>query len=293
MSHSRLFQFSFLTVIPMVLFWMSTAMASERTIWLSTGPVNLLDHGEGPTLVLLHANPGNLRDFDAIIPTLSESYRVIAIDWPGYGVSPGLGPLTTTTETALYAVLVEAMDTLEIPEAVIIGNSVGGQIAARYAIEFPDRVSGLVLVSPGGFTPDTWLTRFFMRWQSSSWSLAPGFFAKLYIGRRNAHTQSIFNRAASLHSTTDVLKVTREMWGSFLDPSHDLSQSARTITQPSLLVFGKRDPVIQFKKDGQVAKAAMEHAELVALDCGHMAFAELPDEFLGLLLAFLQRNNIQ
>lgn len=43
--------------------------------------------GEGPPLLLLHANPGDHRDYDAVIPALAARFRVIALDWPGYGAS--------------------------------------------------------------------------------------------------------------------------------------------------------------------------------------------------------------
>jgi pimeloyl-ACP methyl ester carboxylesterase len=293
MARSFLLQLALLITLSCSFFSVSTAMASERTVLLSTGAVNLLDQGEGPSLILLHANPGSLHDYDAVIATLSLSYRVIAIDWPGYGVSPPLMPLTSSNESALYAVLVELMDTLALADAVIMGNSVGGQIAARYAIEHPHRVAGLVLVSPGGFTPDTWLTRFFIRWQSSAWSLPPKWFANLYIDKTNSHTKAILKRAATLHASADVVTVTRSVWKSFLDPDHNLSDSAAAITQPSLLVFGNHDPVIQANKDGQVAKQAMAHADWVVMDSGHMPFAEQPDAFLEVLLGFLGRNGIE
>ena len=54
---------------------------------LSTGPVHYHDSGQGTPVVLLHANPGDSQDFEAVIPVLSKDHRVLALDWPGYGQS--------------------------------------------------------------------------------------------------------------------------------------------------------------------------------------------------------------
>jgi pimeloyl-ACP methyl ester carboxylesterase len=56
-------------------------------IHLSTDSVHYIEQGQGLPLVLLHANPGDYQDFEAIIPALAQNYRVLAIDWPGYGLS--------------------------------------------------------------------------------------------------------------------------------------------------------------------------------------------------------------
>ena len=54
---------------------------------LSTGRVHYTESGAGTPLLLLHANPGDSRDFDPVIPALAQRHRVLALDWPGYGRS--------------------------------------------------------------------------------------------------------------------------------------------------------------------------------------------------------------
>ena len=54
---------------------------------LPSARVHYTAHGEGAPLVLLHANPGDSRDFEAVIPALACTHRVLALDWPGYGAS--------------------------------------------------------------------------------------------------------------------------------------------------------------------------------------------------------------
>jgi pimeloyl-ACP methyl ester carboxylesterase len=108
--------------------------------------------GDGPGLVLLHANGGDHREFDEVIPALSRTRTVYAIDWPSHSDSD---PADDLTAVALAELLPSVLDELGGDPFALIGNSVGGFAALRTAITSPDLVSRLVLVNPGGFTPRT------------------------------------------------------------------------------------------------------------------------------------------
>ena len=130
-------------------------------VTLSSGELHYIERGRGVPLVLLHANPGDSRDFEAIMPALAQHYRVLALDWPGYGAS-AMPPAGTVVDARFfYDTLCEFLAALALPPALIIGNSLGGNVAARLAIESRAKVRGLVLVSPGGFTPHNLITRAF------------------------------------------------------------------------------------------------------------------------------------
>lgn len=117
---------------------------------LSNGSVHYTEHGHGVPLVLLHANPGDGQDFEAVIPALSKSCRVLALDWPGYGQSDMPQQPESAGVLLFYEVLREFLTALALPPAFFIGNSVGGNATARLASESPELVRGLVLVAPGG-----------------------------------------------------------------------------------------------------------------------------------------------
>ena len=137
----------------------------------SSGELHYIEYGRGVPLVLLHANPGDSRDFDAIMPALAQHYRVLALDWPGYGASAMPPAGTVVNARFFYDALCEFLAALALPPALIIGNSLGGNVAARLAIESRAKVRGLVLVSPGGFTPHNPITRAFCRLQGSRFAL--------------------------------------------------------------------------------------------------------------------------
>jgi pimeloyl-ACP methyl ester carboxylesterase/limonene-1,2-epoxide hydrolase len=170
------------------------------TLNLSAGVVHYIEQGQGVPLVLLHANPGDSRDFEAVIPALARNYRVLALDWPGYGKSD----LPRRSEAAdvmlFYKVLKDFLAALSLPPAFFIGNSVGGNAAARLAAEAPASVRGLVLVAPGGFTPHNFITRMFCKLQGSRFSLPPRLFASLYLKHRTPTVRGMLHRAATVQS---------------------------------------------------------------------------------------------
>jgi len=256
---------------------------------LPSGPVHYAESRQGVPLILLHANPGDSLDFEAVIPTLAQHYRVLAIDWPGYGQSAVPDQIEVVNAHFFYNVLREFMKALALPPALFIGNSLGGNAAARLAIESPELVRGVVLVSPGGFTPHNFITRAFCKFQGSRFALSPRFFAGWYLKCRTATVKAMLERAATLQATAARTAVNKAVWRSFIEPEHDLRQSASSIKAPTLLLFGQHDPVIPAKKDGAVAAQSIRGAQLVVMSSGHAPFAEIPEAFLAEALPFLAR----
>lgn len=257
------------------------------TVTLAGGELNFRRAGNGTPLLLLHANPGDHRDYDAVFDRLAAHFDVIAPDWPGFGASiPATAP-EQASAAAMHATLVEFLDALRIDRAIFIGNSVGGYAAARLAIEQPQRVRKLVLVSAGGFTPHNALTRFFCRWQGSPRAVPPGVLARLYLHRHTPVADAMRERARGAQSAPPMLTRIRAIWRSFVTPEHDLRASANAIRCPTLLVYGSYDPLIPFWRDGRAAQRAIPHAACIRFATGHAPFAEAPDAFLAKVLPFL------
>ena len=261
------------------------------SISLSTGSVHYSEHGQGPPLVLLHANPGDSRDFEAVIPKLSQTYRVLALDWPGYGQSAMPSQPAAANVLLFYNVLREFLAAIMVSSALFIGNSIGGNAAARLAAESPEIVRGLVLVSPGGFTPRRFVASEFCRFQGSRFSLSPYRFARWYLKQRTPTVDAMLERASTTQATPDCLTLNRAIWRSFGRPENDLRPLASCIKAPTLLIFGQHDPVISAKRDGQTAIQCIPSAKLVVLPAGHVPFAEIPELFLAEVQPFLTKCN--
>lgn len=259
---------------------------------LPTGEVHYTEQGQGPALVLLHANPGDSRDFQAVIPALAQHARVIALDWPGYGQSALPDHPEARGAHFFDDVLRAFLAALALPQVTLIGNSLGGHAAARLALAEPDKVQALVLVSPGGFTDHNLVTRAFCRLQGSRLALPPRLWARLYLRQRTTTTAEMLARAATLQSSRPRLMLNRAVWRSFAEPGHDLRALAGGIQAPTLLMFGKQDPAIPAHKDGVQATRCMPSASVVTMPCGHAPFAEMPEQFLAHVLPFLRASGL-
>lgn len=111
--------------------------------------LNLAEVGEGPpTVVLLHdAEVTGMISMSDLASSLAESYRVVRIDLPGFGLSSRVtseSPLHTVSGMA--ALLAEALDVSSESEVLVAGVGLGGEVAAELALTDPDLVSGLVLI---------------------------------------------------------------------------------------------------------------------------------------------------
>jgi len=113
-------------------------------------PVNTIELGNGPPLVFVHGLSGSWPNWLEQLPVFAEEHRVITLDLPGFGHSPmPAGPITISG----YARTLDGLfEQLGVGAAAVVGNSMGGFIAAELAIAFPQRVERLVLVSAAGIS---------------------------------------------------------------------------------------------------------------------------------------------
>lgn len=131
---------------------MSTATLSERTIVVAGKPIFIAETGSGPAVVMLHGGgPGasGVSNFSRNIDALTQQFRVIVPDMPGYGRS-AKGVDRQDPFGYLADKIRGLLDELGIETAHLVGNSYGGAAALRLALDTPDRVDKLVLMGPGG-----------------------------------------------------------------------------------------------------------------------------------------------
>ncbi|MFF3571948.1 alpha/beta fold hydrolase [Nocardia jiangxiensis] len=108
--------------------------------------------GTGPIVVLLHGSGSSLHGFGRVAELLASSFEVIRPDLPGFGLT---GPRPDRDyRIRTYAKTVAAfLDSLDVPAASVVGNSLGGNIAWNFALDYPSRVQRLVLINATGY-PD-------------------------------------------------------------------------------------------------------------------------------------------
>src|SRR5688572_3683964 len=109
-------------------------------------------HGEGEPLLLIPGLGGDCRAWDAVAPALANDFSLILIDNRGVGRSVARRKPQTLADYSCD--IAELLDTLQVDRVHVLGLSLGGIIAQRFAIDHPSRVDRLVLVScTDRFTP--------------------------------------------------------------------------------------------------------------------------------------------
>jgi pimeloyl-ACP methyl ester carboxylesterase len=104
--------------------------------------------GAEPAVVLIHGASGNMEDMRlALGEKLAASHRVILIDRPGHGWSSRPAGDTYASPARQAELVAQALDRLGVTRAILVGHSWGGAFATAYALSFPDRTAGLVLLS--------------------------------------------------------------------------------------------------------------------------------------------------
>jgi pimeloyl-ACP methyl ester carboxylesterase len=251
------------------------------------GRLGYEDSGHGDPVVLLHANPGDRRDWDGVAAALATRFRVLALDWPGFGESPA--PAAPASATWLAEVLGAFLDAVRPGAAWLIGSSVGGYAALSEALIRPQRVHGVVLVDPAGFTAHTAFTRAFCAIKGREWVTRriAGRFARRYLRARNEITRAMIARADLERDEPARVAVDAAIWRSFRDPSCDLRERAASVKVPVRIVWGRFDPNVPLAKDGAQARRALPSAPFEILETGHAPHAEDPDGFLRVVLPWL------
>lgn len=131
-----------------------TPIPSAKQIRIPSGlDIHYQDDGQGDTLVFIHGSgPGasGYSNFQGNYPWFNEhGYRTLVPDLPGYGLSSKPEDVDYVLDFFVSA-LHEFLQTLDVQRCVLIGNSLGGAIAIKYALDFPEAVSKLILMGPGG-----------------------------------------------------------------------------------------------------------------------------------------------
>jgi haloalkane dehalogenase len=126
--------------------WVDSSLYPFESRWVTIGgaDVHYVDEGRGMTLLFLHAAPAWSFIFREFIRDLSRDYRCIAVDFPGFGLSPAPADCSgRLEENARF--LAEFMNTLDLDKVVLVVHDTSGAIGVHVAAEDPGRIAGLVL----------------------------------------------------------------------------------------------------------------------------------------------------
>ena len=267
------------------------APLTERRLELAGVSTAVLEGGDGPPVVLLHGQGGWAGMWLPVAADLMRRHRVVAPDLPGLGAStvPD-GPPDAARVLAWLAALVER--TCPAPPAMV-GASLGASIAARFAIDHPDRLSRLVLVDAGSlarFRPAPGVVLALVRFLARpSERTQRGFLRQVAVDPARARALMGSDAQAyglELARTPSVRAANRRLLrelGTRPIPSGQLA----AIAVPTALIWGRQDRVMRLRI-AEEASARYGWPLHVIEDAGHFAI-ERPEAFRSALAAALDR----
>jgi 3-oxoadipate enol-lactonase len=244
-------------------------------------------HGEGPPLVLIHANPFDRRLWTYQVSRFSPFYKVIAIDLRGYGLSDKPDGAFTLRDMADDVLGVCADEGVE--KAIFAGVSVGSGIALLIGTEEPEKAHAVILVGGSSDGPrdvesivkgfeGKALGEYLM--QLMRGYVAPGF-ADTQLG---GWLLRLFVENAHTLNQTCIANIFRARG------SYDMTDRLADMTVPTLVINGEHDLSLA---GGTKTASLIPGAEHVIIkNTGHACCIEDPAGFDSAMIAFLRRNNL-
>ena len=283
--------------------WRETDWARElKRIDVLGVPINYVDlgtdTGDEDPVVLIHGLGGQWQNWLENIPRLALDRRVVAMDLPGFGCTPEPAGGERIT-IPRYAEYVNALcDQLGLGEVELVGNSMGGYIAAEVAIQFPVRVKRLVLVSAAGISSAETLEAPILTFGRVATAIATNTASRfrqlaarpvtrhMSLALVARHPRLLkpdlayegFMKGAGKPGFDDALRASLD---------YDFRERLPEVKVPTLIVWGEKDSIIPVRDADEFERLIDDSRKLVMKDTGHIPMAERPETFNDILVDFL------
>jgi pimeloyl-ACP methyl ester carboxylesterase len=249
-----------------------------------------LDTGSGTTVLMLHGFMGNKATWLPLIKQLQPHCRCISLDLLGFGDSSK--PKISYDIAKEVAFLREFVQKIKLDKFYILGHSFGGWVAAAYALQYPDAVSGLLLAAPAGIRDDSFCGRYDhlrpLLWQTPviDWALQVARLSTKVIGKSEIiETISWFRRELNAQPAARSFLVDR------LRPEDAIDTVEKEIHQlriPTLVITGERDDTIPLWHSETYANQIPGAKIAILPNASHSLPQEYAPELASLILPFLK-----
>jgi pimeloyl-ACP methyl ester carboxylesterase len=263
--------------------------------------IHVTEVGAGDPIIMLHGGgPGAsaLSNFRPNLPYLGARYRLVLVDQPGFGHSSKTLPEGMSYWKLAAQVVREVMANSGIDKAHLLGNSLGGGTALRFAMDYPDMADRLVLMGPGGgavniFSPgdiiggvDNAVRRFY---ESPSPERMREFVDFMVYDPSIASDELVEERFRDA-TEPEAMAFMKELFAKTIgnDPEQHLWKDVDRVCHRTLLIWGREDRVLPFDSS-LLMFHRMTDVRLVAFSrCGHWVQAEKTEEFNRMVVEFLE-----
>jgi pimeloyl-ACP methyl ester carboxylesterase len=257
--------------------------------------VDIGEDGDGPPVVFVHGLGGAWQNWLENLPRTAQERRVFALDLPGFGHSEM--PRRDITIPGYGRCVNEFCEQLGLSEVVLVGNSMGGFVAAEVAIQVPQRVERLVLVSAAGITITNLRRRPVQTWGrvvTAVGSYGAANSRAVVVRPRLRHLALAFVARHPSRLRADLCweQVHASGTPGFMDAldalsDYDFRDRLGEISCPTLLVWGTEDMLVPVEDANEFERRIPNARKILMTDTGHVPMLERPVTFNNCLIEFL------
>ena len=260
-----------------------------------------------PVIFLIHGLGDEADTWRHVILPLAEDYHIFAIDLPGFGRSDK--PHRKYSPRFMLDSIMAVMDKLEITSAILMGSSLGGILSQKLALDYPDRISGLILV--GG--------SFLQIEPMQDWSLRlmrVPLLGKWLYTRLRKDPDAAFDSLRNVYADLDNMpksdreflftRVNKRVWDdgqrhAYLSVLRNLSDwvsehqdgladELAELATPTLVIRGEHDPLYSKENAIKLVEVQPEASMATIEGVGHLPHQEGPDAFLAVVMRWLEMH---
>ena len=238
-----------------------------------------VDEGQGDILLLLHGLFGALSNWDSVITTFSDRYRVVIPLLPIYDM-----PIRQASLEGLITYIEKFVAQKGLRDVTLLGNSLGGHLSILYTFKYPEQVRGLVLTGSSGL------------FENGMGGSFPKRGSYDYIAERVAYTfydpkvaskeliDEVFEITSSIPKCMSIVAIAKSA------QRNNVAKDLHRIQVPTLLVWGLNDTITPAEV-GHEFNRLIANSELHFIDkCCHAPMMECPDRFNTLLNTWLTQQ---
>tara|TARA_R110002074_G_scaffold195405_5_gene361654 strand:- start:162 stop:953 length:792 start_codon:yes stop_codon:yes gene_type:complete len=258
----------------------------EKSLSFKNTKVSYTDFGKGSVVVLLHGFLENSTMWNAIIPEISKTNRVLSIDLLGHGKTECLG-YVHSMETMADAVF-EVLKSLRIRKITLIGHSMGGYVSLAFAENHPTMIKGLCLMNSTSLADEEERKELRARAnkmvQHNFKNMVQMSFTNLFSEKSRTKFKPEMELALAEALKTPVQGYIACQEGMRIRPNrtHVLSENSFK----KLIIIGKKDPVLTFEEALEEVKKT--NSEAIVFEDGHMSHIENKEELASGLINFVK-----
>lgn len=263
-----------------------TQMVDEKFLQIDGHKIRYLESGNSKkTLVLIHGLGASAERWEHVIPLFADEYRVIVPDLIGFGYSEK--PLVDYTPDFFSDFLEKFLIESGIHRPSLIGSSLGGQVTAEYASSHSKELEKLILVSPAGMMKQSTpaLDAYIMAALYPNEQSAKNAFEMMEGSGKEVPLEIVNGFVERMRLPNAKLAFMSTVLG--LKNSDPITPKLKSISTPTLIIWGSDDPVIPIRYADEFV-SAIQDCRFYRMDgCGHTPYVQDPHTFASKVLEFL------